>query len=228
MPLVYPTVFFSLGGTTGFPVIRGTSANSTNTFDTSHAIDLPAGVQAGDLLIVDYTAAAVDALDTVTLNVPGGWTSLDYHTQFIFNRRRVIWRIASAAHTSVTVTTGNSSTYSANCYAFSQYSKTPAMTPFPNFATTANPDSAPLSVPADWGGAPHCCFISSVYKGGAGYSIDALPSGYGDLLGTTAAFSTRSFSARRNVQAATEDPGAWATSASTGAVPVTIAVRGPE
>src|SRR5690606_3436889 len=125
MPLVYPTAFFGGGGTLGFPVLRGTSADSSNIFDGTHLIDLPAGVQEGDLLIVDYTAAAVDALDTITLNVPGGWSSLDYQTQFIFNRRRVIWRIASTAHTSVTVTTGTSSTYSANCYAFSQYSKTP-------------------------------------------------------------------------------------------------------
>lgn len=226
MPLIFPTVFLGQGGTTGFPVVRSTSATSVDTFANTHSIALPAGIQAGDLLVMHYTCFGISQTTTIPMTVPAGWDSLALWSQFQGVRGRVIYRIATGGETTVGInTTGNASVYSQNCYCFSAYSKLPVMTAFPSLASTASPNSAALTVPGDWGTA-HACFISSVYKAGS-YSINSNPSGYGDLV-SAMANSEKTFSARRNVVAVSEDPGAWSTSAATNALPITIAVRGPE
>lgn len=227
VPLIYPTVFLGQGGTLAFPTLRATEAHNGG-----QTVSLPGTTVDGDLVVMfGYFAGSVgtDVIDVVT---PSGWERLAHLDSGTAAEVNVYATIATGSLSSVALTPApGTDNFSARCnaYSFSTHSHTglflPAVSSISS-QTTANPDPPSLSLPGTWGAAPHTTWLSCVFKFLTN-TTSAVSAGYSDLV-TTGDNATRMMSARRNLIATSEDPGAWTTSASTAAFAFTLAVRGPE
>jgi hypothetical protein len=232
VPLIYPTVFLGQGGTLAFPTLRATANYIENNVQNDHDVDLPAGTTTGDLVIMFGYFAGLSGLDTVNVNTPPGWTRIGHLDSGTAAEVNVYATVASGPLSSVTLTKpGAADAFSArtNSYSFSAHSHNGLFLPeISSIAsqTTDNPDPPSLSLPGTWGGAPHTTWLSCVFKFLTN-TTSAVSAGYGSLV-TTGDNATRMMSARRNLIATSEDPGAWTTSASSAAFAFTIGVRGPE
>lgn len=213
------------GSTSAFPVLRSTSNDISSTLGTSHTIDLPSGVQAGDLLVLIYTARS-DSTGQTTPPVPTDWTSLALYDAASTFKTRVLYRIASGAHTTVTITTpGQNTGLTSNCYCFSSFSEVPVVSGGTTLASTSSPNPPSLTVPGGWGVSPHCLFLSVVHSNGNN-TVSSNSTNYSNRVSSSNSNNNRTWSARRELQATSDDPGSWSLSSSTGTVATTIAIRG--
>ena len=85
-----------------YPVVQARATGTNGTNSTSHAITLPSGITAGDLLVVVFS---VDGAPTVT--GPAGWTKLGQASNGTTVTGAVFWRLAAGADT-LTLTTSAS------------------------------------------------------------------------------------------------------------------------
>lgn len=230
LPLI-PLGLLGRTGTTGYPVLRSTSNHVPTTFNTTHTVNLPAGIEAGDLVILSLNARAT-ILGLSALNLPSGWTSLAYDTSVNTSFVRSIAIIATGSMSTVTINTpGASTSITSNGYCFSSYSLFPSCSSYAT-GTSANPNSPSLATPVLWGGDPHKLCISVMHLKG-NVTASAIPSGYGDQISSLSSNDNRTYSARREVQSSgDEDPSSWTIEGTNPGTQewraATIAVRGPE
>lgn len=213
------------GRTKAFPVLRSTSNDAPGDFDSDHTADLPAGVQAGDLLVMFCVARATGAgLTDVTAT---GWTRLGTSPTL---SAQAFYRIAPSAITTVQVLTPGAATgLTTNIYCFSGYTLLPEIQ-WTN-GTGEFPDPAELTVPSEWRNNPHCTFISSLHLFGNVEAI-ATPSSYSNLISSLSSNNNRTYSVRRNLQAESDNPGTWEIDGTNPDIQswtcATVAIRGTE
>lgn len=193
-----------------FPVVEGTAVSSTNGYygATSHTVALPSGIQAGELLIV---LMSVSSTPSDVINTPSGWTALLSSPPNA--RGRIFYKVASGAEgASVSVSTSSSVLHASCSYRISNYA-------FIEGDAAAGSNSPNLQ--PSWGIAKTLWIIS--LHGSFAVLSGMAPSGYGFLLEDAAGLTISAgiASARRELEAASEDPGGWP---GTGSMAATIAI----
>lgn len=90
-----------------FPVVQATDTSIEALSTTSHTVDLPSGIQNGDLLIVFFMSGNPPG----TMTWPSGWTGIDFGDFGQIGRMRGAYVQADGTEgATITVTTGNSIT----------------------------------------------------------------------------------------------------------------------
>jgi hypothetical protein len=232
LPLI-PLGLLGQGGTLAFPTLRATENYIDTAFADDHDVDLPARTTTGDLVLMFGYFASLTGADTVDITVPSGWTRLALLDSGTAAEVAVYARIAAGPMSSVNLAksgSGDAFTARTNSYSFSAHSHVfPSLLPEVSSIssqTTDSPNPPSLALPGTWGAAPHTTWLSCVFKFGTN-TTSAVSASYSNLV-TTGDNANRMMSARRNLIATSENPGAWTTSASSAAFAFTIGVRGPE
>lgn len=197
-----------------FPVVAARiTGRTTNTNTTTHAITLPTGVVAGNLLVVVFST---DGNPTVTAQ-QAGWTKLNQASSTTVVTGAIFWKIATGSDALTLVT----SVVEASSHA--SFRITGGGTPTATSAngTTANSDPPPHTPPA---GSRDYLWIATRSADSTNVATVA-PASYANLQ-TQAATGTGGAStntAERSLTTATENPGTF-TSTAIGWVAWTISV----
>ena len=207
------------------PVVASVTETAFGTDTTDHYVNIPATVNAGDLLIVLFTN---DRNESVT--TPGGWSLLASDANGAHVRLSVYYKIAAGAEdgTTVNFVTSASEQAAAQVYRISSWHGT---TP-PEISTAATgtdtaPNPASLN-PAGWDVAETLWLAVAGQDRGDQSGPTAYPASYTDGMSTLSSDGTgscRIYSARRLLAAASEDPDAFTIPVSEQWVAFTIAVR---
>jgi len=201
-----------------FAVVESSAAyNAGSSAATSHDVPLPATITAGALLMIVGRAAVAG-----TISLPAGWTvvqdSSDAADDVSFWSYRDTLADGTEDGTTVTVTHGNGK------FAAISYSITGAEDPATRAPETSTVAVGTGSNPGPTtctptGGAKDYLWIAVGMADGEHTSPPAtIPASYGSSVGantgSAAAASTnaRVYSATRDLNAASEDPGTWTTS----------------
>ena len=208
------------------PVVASVTETAFGTYTTDHYVDMPATVNAGDLLIALFTN---DGGATVT--TPSGWTQLASTANGSAVRLSVYYKIAAGTEGGTTVnfvTSANEEEAAAQVYRITNWhGTTPPEISTAATGTSTRPDPASLD-PAGWDVADTLWLaVAGQDRGDQGPTI-AYPAYYTDGISTLSSATTdscRTLSARRVLAAASENPGAFTIPASEEWVAFTIAVR---
>ncbi len=184
-----------------FPVVEATNTSVTDPSSTSHTVNLPAGVAAGDILIVFLQTSS-----TITGPVvfPAGWTGLYSHAGASSAHSAAGWRKATGGESTVVLTTPDNARSTHNSYRISGAAD-PETDQAPEAAvnTGANP---PNVTPT--GGAKDYLWLT--FNGAITTGNAAPPTNYTDEVSRRGSGSACE-SARRELNATSENPGAWGT-----------------
>jgi len=203
-----------------FPQIAAT-ATTSSAVSTSHNINLPSGIQAGDLLLVGLTNK--DSAGAPTF--PAGWTQVWSLANDPGAANRCLhvgyYRIADGSEgATITVTFGGSVAVGAWAYRITgAHPAIPEGATARNGTANDNPNPPPLN-PAGWD-IDDTLWIASFGEPG-NRTVSAFPANYtlsqidGDGIAVAA----------RALAAASDDPGAFTISSNTFWVAATAAVRG--
>jgi hypothetical protein len=207
-----------------FPVIEGsnTGANAGGTGNSSYSAPLPAGITAGELLLL-FVSAGAGAARTVT--TPTGWSSL-FNAIGAGSVRRFccFHKIANGSEgASVSVSASANSFWSSTAYRISGYQGAPEA------ATTAtgsasNPD--PPNLTPSWGSAKALWIAAAGRDAGGASDFLASPANYSALIqngGSGSANHSATASAYREFQGASENPGTFTSNSDWAAN--TVAIR---
>jgi hypothetical protein len=214
-----------------FPTIQATNESSTNTAGTSHTINLPTGITAGDLLIVCLDKGSTAA----TVNALAGWTEL--LDENAGNGLYIAYRLADGTEGSTIGLTTSASTRSAEITFRISGAQDPA-TQAPQIGTTATGTSTTPDPPSvtPTGGAKDYLWIALFGQAGEEADDDAWantpPTNYtpspplqkscgtvGTNLGGLIA------AASRQLNASSENPGTFAVDVSNAWRAQTIAIH---
>jgi hypothetical protein len=207
------------------PVVTSVTETAFGTATTDHNVNMPATVNAGDLLIVLFTN---DRNATVT--IPAGWTELASDTSGQHVRLSVYYRIAAGTEGGTTVNFITSATEEAAAQVYritNWHGTTPPEISTAVTGTDASPDPASLD-PAGWDIADTLWIAVAGQDRGNEPGTPAYPSSYTDgtsTLSSTGIGSCRTLSARRVLATVLQDPGAFTIPASEQWVAFTVAVR---
>jgi len=207
------------------PAVASVTEAAFGTDTTNHYVNMPATVNAGDLLIVLFTN---DGSATVT--TPGGWTSLASNTNGIYVRLSVYYKIAAGTEggTTVNFATSGSEQAAAQVYRITDWhGTTPPEISAGATGTNTRPNPASLN-PSGWDVADTLWLAVAGQDRGDQSGTTAYPAYYTDGISTLSSSgisSCRTLSASRVLAAASEDPGAFTIPASEQWVAFTIAVR---
>lgn len=206
----------------GFPVVETTATDDNNLADDPFSFDLPAGIVDGDRLLMFYSGV-------VFPTTPTGWTQIGtLGGSTGAPRTRIFARDADGTEgASVSIDTGGfrgvSITYRlSNCHAIANFelstvdggASLPTLNPDPpNEAASFGPDNI--------------LWIAAVFGRGQNVDVTAIPSNYTDGVhqaGTGGTSTASAGSARRELNAAAENPGTftWDTSVDWGGCTVAI------
>jgi len=205
------------------PAVASVTETAFGTDTTDHNVDMPATVNADDLLIVLFTN---DGNATVT--TPGGWSALasDHNTAV---RCSVYYKIAVGDEDGTTVdfVTSANEQAAAQVYRITNWhGTTPPEISTAATGTSTRPNPASLD-PAGWDVADTLWIAVAGQDRGQG-TPTAYPAYYTDGISTLSSATTdscRTLSARRVLAAASEDPSPFTIPASEEWVAFTIAVR---
>ncbi len=186
-----------------FPVVQAINTSSEPINTANHTVNLPSSISSGDLLIVFFSC---DANETVTW--PGGWTSIFHQTNS--NTLDIGYKIADGAEgAAVTVLTGTNEKSAHLSYRITGHDSAQApqaSTGATSTSTSPNPDSLTPT-----GGAKDYLWIAVEGNDDGRDSPSVYPSSYTN--GQTSAQGSRGGAnvavARRELNAASEDPGAF-------------------
>jgi len=206
------------------PAVASVTQTAFSSDTTTHNVSMPATVNAGDLLIVLFTN---DGSATVT--IPAGWTQLASTVNSDQVRLSVYYKIAAGTEggTTVNFVTSASEQAAAQVYRITNWhGTTPPEISTAATNTTVAPDPASLN-PAGWDVANTLWLaVAGQDQGGVGVTY---PTSYTDGISTASSTTgtgrCRTFSARRTLAAASENPGAFTIGAPEEWVAFTIAVR---
>lgn len=203
-----------------FPQVAAVNGGNDTFNQQNHTVPLPAGINAGDLLLVFF----VTDYDAV-IGFPGGWTQL-----FQTNAGNTVnfgawYRVADGGEgASIVVTTSNDQMTASTSYRITDYSGTPECG---TAVLGSNNTPDPPSLTPTWGARDTLWFAACGYD--YNRTITAYPTNYtngrndyanvGDGCGVG--------TARRELNAISEDPGTFTLSAADEAVSNTVAVQPP-
>ena len=209
------------------PVVASVTETAFGTNTLDHYVDMPATVNAGDLLIVLFTN---DGNDTVT--TPGGWTELASDANGTYVRLSVYYRIAAGTEGGTTVNFATSGVEQAAAQVYritNWHGTTPPEISTAATGTSTAPDPTSLN-PAGWDVADTLWIAVAGQDRGDQSGTTAYPASYTDGISTQSSDPAtirvcRTLSARRVLTAASEDPGAFTIPVTDAWVAFTIAVR---
>jgi hypothetical protein len=193
-----------------FPVVNGIAVSGDPAASTTHVIDLPSGIVAGELLIVFRHGSSGDS-------IPSGWTQSSGSSIGSF------WKIASGSEgATVTVTGSASARGCAIAYRVGNHGSAV------EFATASANDCPALS--PTWGTTRNTLWFAygGFFASGA-ITVSAVPANYsnGQFFNSGAASAASLGSGERQLKAATEDPGAFTVAGGPTGIRVwTCAVKG--
>ena len=203
-----------------FPTVEATNTSEDSTGDTSIVVSLPASIQSGDLLIV----AIMQSNSTATNTYPAGWVKLSDDNGSV-NTYSTGYRHADGLEgATVTIT----STQTGGTSHFSYRISGPDAGTNPEVGVAAsgssiNPDPPSLN-PTNWG-AEDTLWIIGIGTDNAASSVATDPTNYTNPIEDSTGTSIYIYSARRELNAASEDPGTATLDASDQWIAQTIAVR---
>lgn len=197
-----------------YPIIAGTSTSMETNGVTSHTVSLPANIVSGDLLIVLFCGRDVSS---ATINFPAGWNIIKTGLNGSSEIFKSAYRVADGSEGStITVTTGSTGRSAHISYRITDYTSTPE--------GEVNSSINPPSLTPSWG-TKDSLWIA-VARLSAHGGTPAAPANYSDLQDVNPARDTRGFSAVRNLNASSEDPGAFGGTAFGSVIGCTIGVQG--
>lgn len=184
------------GGAAAFPVIATTSNGSTAAATTADAT-LPTGITNGNMLI------AVVAIGGGTISTPAGWTQLFTTISLVVNRVSVFYRVADGSEGStLSITSANATAKRYAIYRISNFSGNPFGAGANSNGNNGNPDPPNLAAPL---GTDKILWFAIGYQS----NVNALPTNYSSGLSAVPLMV-----GTRELEAASEDPGAFGTSSS--------------
>lgn len=187
-----------------FPVVEATNTSSTNSSVSSHTVNLPSGITAGDLLIIVFGQIG----GTVTIT---GYTQLATQS-FTNGRLTLFYKTATGSEGStVTATTSGNTQTAENSYRISGWLGTPEATTTSGSGASADPPSLTPS----WGLTKTLWLAAAAgtITGSNSLTVSTFPSGYTNGIQASSAIpvtpGTVTGSARLNSEAASENPGTF-------------------
>jgi hypothetical protein len=202
-----------------FPTVAAVNGGYDTSADTEHTVNLPSGIELGDLLLVIF---GVDGAPTITF--PEGWTQLFEEAYGTQNKLKVCYRVADGEEgSSITVTTSISKRSAHTSYRITGYSGTPECgTAAKGTGTTPDPPSLNPS----WG-AKDTLWLAIEGNDGDNHAT-AYPANYTDGRADYVEFygaGTGVGSARRELNASSEDPGTFTISGWDSWIANTVAIQ---
>lgn len=194
-----------------YPLVKS-RATTNSAPSTTHSINLPTGIIAGDLLLMLVGASGITG-------VSAGWTALDALS--------ALYRIADGTETPPTITVGPSAVnLTAVVYRIANYSGVPQSASIVTGASATTHDPPALS--PSWGLKNTLWFAQGTCPTNTVTSFASTPANYTDadfLAPPVPGASTNLlWVGRRSLAAATEDPSAFTTAAGIGCRVRTIGV----
>jgi len=211
-----------IGGVEKFPeVMAGSVGNSTGSLNRNYAAPLPTGIVAGEMLVL-IVSGPFDISAS-------GWTRLfavNYSSNGSFAVLTCFYKTATGLEgSSVPLTAVDPSIWATVAYRIKGARTIEAAASAGSVTNVANPPSLSPS----WGSRKTLWIAAAATASPGSRSVTGAPSGYSSLAAATGSISTgATFSigvAWRQLEAATEDPGTMALSASSVNVANTIAIR---
>jgi len=194
------------------PVVEATNTSSEAIAVSSHSVALPAGIASGDELVVLFGAL------TTTFVLPTGWTEL-YNSGSASPGLFVIRRVADGGEgATLTVTTGSARKSNHASYRISEA----AAAEISAAATGSNANPDPPSLTPSGGALNYLWLAVEGHEDAK--TISAYPANYTDGFQSAGANENTIASARRALNAASEDPGTFTISGAKAWRAVTIAV----
>jgi len=207
------------------PIVTSVTETAFGTDTTDHNVNMPATIDAGDLLIVFFTNDGGAGVTT-----PSGWTQLASAAQGWVVRLSVYYKIATGTEggTTVNFRTSTNEQAAAQVYRITNWhGTTPPEISIAVTGTDTTPDPASLD-PAGWDVADTLWIAVAGQDQGDQSGTTDYPASYTDGISTLSPSgrgSCRTLSARRVLAAASEDPGAFTIPVAEEWVAFTIAVR---
>jgi len=207
------------------PVVTTVTETAFGTDTTSHYVNMPSTVNAGDLLIVLFSN---DRNGSVT--TPGGWTELSSDTSGPHIRVSVYYKIAEGIEggTTVNFITSAAEEAAAQVYRITNWhGTTPPEISVAATGSDASPDPSSLN-PINWDVADTLWIAVAGQDRGDQTGTIAYPTGYTDGTSTLSSGGTgscRIHSARRVLAVASEDPDTFTITSSEQWVAFAIAIR---
>jgi hypothetical protein len=212
-----------------FPQVAATNSGNSGANATTHTVNLPSGISAGDLLVIFWSN---DGTATASITTPAsGWTTLvdalDANASTPTTHLYVWYRVADGGEGStitVTTTAGEGSAYTAYRITGHNVPTDPPEYTGANPASSANPN--PPSETASWGSADNLWIVG--YGWDANVAHNAYPANYTSNQLTSRWANTGGSgiaSATREVATATEDPGTATLASSEQWAAVTVVIR---
>jgi hypothetical protein len=187
-----------------FPAVQATNTSGHSSNVTSHTVNLPTGINAGDLLIVFFSC---DGNETVTWPTVDGWASIFNQTNA--NTLDIGYKIADGTEGS-TITVGTGTTEQSAHISYRITGHDSAQAPEASAGATGNSTSPNPDSLAPTGGAKDYLWIA-VEGNDQGDAASAYPTNYTN--GQTNNIGTNNGAnvavARRALNASSEDPGTF-------------------
>lgn len=212
-----------------FPSVAASAVSNRDTAANPVIVDLPAGISAGDLLLVRLRSPTAGSW-----TVPSGWTELfanQIHGSASGDRDFFAYRIANGSEGStLSVTNANSVKAAAIALRITGWHGTtpPEISTAATGASTA-PD--PASLTPSWGAADTLWLWVGGWEGRQTSPPAGNPTNYSGVLGADTGTATNNASncrvaiATRQLNATSEDPPSWTISISEDWVAHTVAIR---
>ncbi len=203
-----------------FPTVAGTNTSTETGNVSSHTVNLPASISAGETLLGFFSC---DAAETITW--PGGWNVIASDQQS--HTGEVAWKKATGSEGgSITVTTGTNERSAHQVHRITGAAD-PAVTP-PQAVTpvTAVSDSPnPGDLTPTGGAKDYLWYAVATWNGDM--TVSGIPANYSNELTVVEGSVSGSgvSTARRELNASSEDPGVFTLSTSTGWMATTVAVH---
>ncbi len=185
-----------------FPVVEGTATSDEASDVTAHVVTLPGSIVSGETLVVWIGGIK---FTSVTFSPPGGWTELD-DTYVSKTGAAVLYRIADGTEGgTITVTSSSAVKSGSVALRISGAGDTPEIAVFGAASNSNSPD--PPNLTPSWGSADTLWLASGVSSQG---KHSATPANYTDIIKSPVWNSFgQTFVARRELAAASENPGAF-------------------
>lgn len=180
----------------GYPTVSASTSN-TQASNTSHTINLPSGITAGDLLLVFFATPTTPT----SITYPTGWVKL-FDSAMGTPTLSAAFRIANGGEAAtITVTTGEAVASTHQSYRITNYSGQPIARITVTSAASTNPD--PPSLTPQWGAVNSLYFALCCDS----VSVTGYPTNYssGVVNGSTPYLA----SAQRQLSVASENPGTF-------------------
>ena len=202
-----------------FPQVAAVNGGSNTVESLNHTVNLPAGIVAGNLLLVFFVS---DQVPTITF--PGGWTQLFQVANSTYVKFGAWYRIADGGEGgTITVTTSDAQMTAHTSYRITGYSGLPEVGVSATGASVSpnSPNLAP-----SWGALDTLWFAIEGNDDGTTL-VSGWPAGYGNQRNDKALNSAGAAvgSCRRELNAASQDPGVFTIDASERWIANTVAVK---